>query len=84
MAYAGVAAADAASLPEPLWRVAETLGLRMVESAAGERLALYAPARLLGGRLDEGALIEARRASALGLVSLAPAAAPANDTATSW
>src|SRR5438128_2613208 len=82
VAYAGVAAADAASLPEPLWRVAETLGLRMVESAAGERLALYAPARLLGGRLDEGALIEARRASALGLVSLAPAAAPANDTAT--
>jgi len=82
VAYAGVAAPDAVSLPEPLWRVAETLGLRMVESAAGERLALYAPARLLGGRLDEGALIEARRASALGLVSLAPAAAPANDTAT--
>src|SRR2546430_666544 len=49
VAYAGVAAADATSLPEPLWRVAETLGLRMVESAAGERLALYAPVRLLRG-----------------------------------
>ena len=41
------------------------LGLRMVESAAGERLALYAPARLLDDRLDEAALTLARRASAL-------------------
>jgi cellulose synthase/poly-beta-1,6-N-acetylglucosamine synthase-like glycosyltransferase len=82
VAYAGVAASDAASLPEPFWRIAETLGLRMVESAAGERLALYAPARLLGDRLDAAALTVARRASALGLVSVAPAMPPTDDTAT--
>jgi len=82
VAYAGIAASDAASLPEPLWRITETLGLRMVESAAGERLAVYAPSRLLGDHLDEGALIVARRASALGLVSVAPATAPTDDTAT--
>lgn len=82
VAYAGIAASDAASLPEPLWRIAETLGLRMVESAAGERLALYAPARLLGDHLDEAALTIARRASALGLVSVTPATPPTDDTAT--
>ncbi|HEV8468291.1 MAG TPA: glycosyltransferase family 2 protein [Candidatus Limnocylindria bacterium] len=82
VAYAGIAASDAASLPEPFWRLAETLGLRMVESAAGERLALYAPARLLDDHLDEVALTIARRASALGLVSVAPATAPTDDTAT--
>src|SRR6266550_858595 len=82
VAYAGIASSDAASLPELLWRIAETLGLRMVESAAGERLALYAPARLLDDRLDEAALTLARRASALGLVSVTPAMPPADDTAT--
>src|SRR3989442_1917729 len=82
VAYAGIAASDAASLPELSWRIAETLGLRMVESAAGERLAVYAPGRLLGDHLDEGALTVARRASALGLVSVAPATAPTDDTAT--
>jgi cellulose synthase/poly-beta-1,6-N-acetylglucosamine synthase-like glycosyltransferase len=82
VAYAGIAASDAASLPEPLWRIAETLGLRMVESAAGERLALYAPARLLEDHLDEAALTVARRASALGLVSMAPAVPPTDDTMT--
>jgi len=82
VAYAGIAASDAASLPEPFWRIAETLGLRMVESAAGERLALYAPARLLDDHLDEAALTVARRASALGLVSVAPASPPTDDRAT--
>ncbi len=82
VAYAGIASSDAASLPELLWRIAETLGLRMVESAAGERLALYAPARLLDDRLDEAALTLARRASALGLVSVTPAMPPTDDTAT--
>ena len=76
VAYGGIGQFDSAGLPEPAWRTTESVGLRSVESAANERIELYAPPRLLAGPIDQTALTLVARASGLGLLTMLPATPP--------